>query len=78
MKRFGILILACGLMIAAGCGSKSNADKDATSAAGHPDELRDSTRLDPATVAVDSSLLDSVETPPSGPVDTVESPDSPE
>lgn len=78
MRRSSIFVIVCGLLACVGCGTKSDSEKDATSAAGHPDELRDSTRLDPAKVAIDSSLLDSVETPPSGPVDTVESPDSPE
>lgn len=78
MTRLGIIILLAALALCWGCGSKGNADKDTTSAAGHPDELRDSTRLDPASVVVDSSLLDSAEAAPAGPVDTVESPDSPE
>ena len=78
MRRLTIIVLGLLLLQSSGCGTKDGSQKDRTSAAGHPDELRDSTRLDPAAVRVDSSLLDSAEFAPSGPVDTVESPDRPE
>ncbi|MEW6050031.1 MAG: hypothetical protein AB1644_03075 [Candidatus Zixiibacteriota bacterium] len=78
MRSLIVIIVGLLLVLILGCGTKDGSGKDQTSAAGHPDEFRDSTRLDPAAVRVDSSLLDSADFAPAGPVDTVESPDSPE
>lgn len=56
MKRISLAALLLMLVLGAGCGTKE--DKEVDTPAGHPDELRDSTRLDPAvdsTKPVDST-----------------------
>jgi|GEM_PF-1951599 len=64
MKRF-LIVIACSLLMLAllgGCGTKEEATPD-TSAAGHPEEVADSTRMDSAmldTTVIDSALVDSV------------------
>jgi len=58
MKRF-LIAFACGLLmlaLLAGCGKKEETTHD-TSAAGHPEEMADSTRMDSA--AHDSTMMDS-------------------
>ena len=59
MKRL-LIVFACGLLmlaLLAGCGKKEDATHD-TSAAGHPEEMADSTRMDSAMH--DSTMMDSV------------------
>ncbi len=55
MNKF--LRILIGLMVIASCFGCVSADQNKTgrtNAAGHPEELRDSTRLDPAADAVDT------------------------
>lgn len=61
MKRF-LIVFACGLLMLAllgGCGKKEETTHD-TSAAGHPEEMADSTRMDSAmhdTAMMDSAMM---------------------
>jgi hypothetical protein len=49
------LLLALAILILTGCDSGSK-QKDRTNAAGHPEELQDSTRLDAAPADTSSSV----------------------
>ena len=56
MKRLALLGLLAVVLITSGCGKK---EQEVDTPAGHPDELRDSTRLDPAVDSSDTSHEDS-------------------
>jgi len=60
MKRFLVLlcVLALAFTLIAGCSSQEETPKE-TGAAGHPEEVADSTRLDSAVA--DTLTVDSVE-----------------
>lgn len=70
MKRF-LIAFACGLLLLAllaGCGKKEETTND-TSAAGHPEEMADSTRMDSAmhdSTIMDSTMMDSTMTEEAG------------
>ena len=52
MKHAVLLIMLAGTLMFSGCGNK---EEEVDTPAGHPDELRDSTRLDPARDTNDTS-----------------------
>ena len=52
MKRMVMAIMLASVLVTSGCGKK---EEEIDTPAGHPDELRDSTRLDPATDTSDTS-----------------------
>jgi uncharacterized protein YceK len=52
MKRATLLVMLVASLLLSGCGTK---EEEVDTPAGHPDELRDSTRLDPARDTSDTS-----------------------
>ncbi|MCM2271526.1 MAG: hypothetical protein NDJ18_03090 [candidate division Zixibacteria bacterium] len=52
MKRAILLVMLAASLLISGCG---NEVEEVDTPAGHPDELRDSTRLDPARDTSDTS-----------------------
>lgn len=63
MKRALLFILLASSLLISGCGNK---EEEIDTPAGHPEELRDSTRLDPARDSSDSSKSQAGSSAPTG------------